>query len=81
MWMSNCLIMIDQVNVDRNSLHDIAAAVREMGAVVNVDETQHVIEAAVPAHEVPTLKAIPGVTYVRSVFNYFCGSQPPREAA
>ena len=76
MWMSNCLIVIDKNNVDANSLHDIAAAVREIGAVVTLYEGEHVIEAALPAHEVPTLHHIPGVRYVRSVFNYFCGTAP-----
>ena len=76
MWMSNCLIVINKNNDDANSLHDIAAAVREMGAVVTVNDGEHVIEAALPAHEVPTLQLIPGVSYVRCVFNYFCGSAP-----
>jgi hypothetical protein len=74
MWMSNCLIVINRNNDDANGLADIAAAVREMGAVVTVDEQQHVIEAALPAHEVPTLQLIPGVSYVRCVFSYFCGN-------
>ena len=74
MWMSNCLIVINKNNVDANSLDDIAAAVREIGAVVTVNEGQHVIEAALPAHEVPVLHHIPGVAYVRCVFNYFCGT-------
>jgi len=76
MWMSNCLIVIDKNNVDANSLHDITAAVREIGAVVTVNEGEHVIEAALPAHEVPTLHHIPGVSYVRCVFSYFCGATP-----
>jgi len=80
MWMSNCLIVVDRNNADRNSLTDIAAALCDIGAVVNVDEPEHVIEAAVPSHELPTVKAIDGVSYVRCVFNYFCG-KPPRHAA
>jgi hypothetical protein len=76
MWMSNCLIVINRNNDDANGLLDIAAAVREMGAVVTVDEQQHVIEAALPAQDVPTLQLIPGVSYVRCVFSYFCGSTP-----
>ena len=76
MWMSNCFIVINRENDDANNLLDIAAAVREMGAVVTVDEHQHVIEATLPAHEVPTLQLIPGVSYVRCVFNYFCGRAP-----
>lgn len=81
MWMSNCLIVMDRSHEDWSSLSDIAAAVNDMGAaVVNVDEQQNVIEAAVPAHELATLRAIPGVAYIRCVFNYFCG-KPPRRAA
>jgi hypothetical protein len=76
MWMSNCLIVVNRINDDSNGILDIAAAVKEMGAVVTVDEQQHVIEAALPAHEVPTLQLIPGVSYVRCVFSYFCGHTP-----
>jgi hypothetical protein len=76
MWMSNCLIVVNRINDDANGLLDIAAAVREMGAVVTVDEQQQVIEAALPAHDVPTLQLIPGVSYVRCVFSYFCGTAP-----
>ena len=74
MWMSNCLIVVNRNNDDANSVTDIAAAVREMGAVVGIDEHQYVIEAAIPAHEVPILHLIPGVSYVRSVFSYYCGT-------
>ena len=80
MWMSNCLIVVNRHNDDANSVNDIAAAVAEMGAVVAIDAREHVIEAAVPAHEVPTLHLIPGVTYVRCVFNYFCDGQPRKAA-
>ena len=80
MWMSNIFIIVDRNNADRNSIRDIADAVTGMGSVMGVDEQSHWIEAAVPAHEVPTVKAIDGVAYVRCVFNYFCGN-PPRRAA
>jgi hypothetical protein len=76
MWMSNCLIVINRSNDDSNGILDIAAAVAEMGSVMAIDEQQYVIEAALPAHEVPTLQLIPGVSYVRCVFNYFCGTSP-----
>ena len=76
MWMSNCLIVVNRNNDDSNGILDIAAAVKEMGAVVTIDDQQHVIEAALPAHEVPTLQLIPGVSYVRCVFSYFCGQTP-----
>jgi hypothetical protein len=73
MWMSNILIVVDRRNADPNSLNDIAAAVREAGAtVVAVDEPRHVIEAAIPTRELPTVSAMDGVAYVRCVFNYFC---------
>ena len=80
MWMSNCLVVVDRNNVDRNSLKDIAAALCDVGDVLNVDEPEHVIEASVPSHEVATIRAMEGVSYVRCVFNYFCGT-PPLQAA
>jgi hypothetical protein len=80
MWMSECIIVVDRNNVDSNGIADIASAVRELGAVVQVDELRFVIEATVPAHEIPTVSAMTGVTYVRSVFSYFCG-QPPLKTA
>ena len=76
MWMSECIIVVDRNNPDSNVLSDIAAAVADLGAVGDVNEERYVIEAAVPAHEVPIVRAMTGVTYVRCVFNYFCGQQP-----
>jgi hypothetical protein len=73
MWMSNVMVVIDPCNADRNCVADLAAAVMETGAeCISVDEANGVIEAAVPAHEVPTIVAMVGVSYVRSVFTYFC---------
>lgn len=80
MWMSECIIVVDQNNCDSNSIKDLAAAVGDVGAVTNVDESQHIIQATLPAHEVPVVKEFEGVSYVRCVFNFFCG-QPPRRAA
>jgi hypothetical protein len=79
--MSNLLIVVDRNNADRNCIADLAAAVLETGAhCVNVDEANGVIEAAVPAHEVPTVVAMDGVSYVRNVFIYLC-SEVPNKAA
>jgi hypothetical protein len=81
MWMSNVLIVIDRNNPDRNSLTDLAAAVKETGAdVINLDEEQLVIEADMPTHEVVVVAAMDGVAYVRNVFSYF-KDQTPQEAA
>jgi hypothetical protein len=44
------------------------------------DEDKHVIEATVPAHELPVIQAMTGVSYVRSIFTYFCG-QSMRQSA
>jgi hypothetical protein len=82
MWMSNVLIVIDQNNADKNCVADLAAAVAETGATyINIDAACGIIEAAVPAHEVPTVAAMAGVSYVRSVFTYFCDrTSAPRAA-
>jgi hypothetical protein len=81
MWMSNLIVVVDRRNADRNSLLELAAAVAEAGAtVISVDEQSHTIEAATPSHEVPTIRAMEGVSYVRSVFNYFV-SPAIRQAA
>ena len=81
MWMSNVLIVVDGRNADHNSVREIAAAVAEAGAtIVGVDEQSCVIEAALPAHELPTITAMEGVSYVRCVFNYHCNERV-REAA
>jgi hypothetical protein len=80
MWMSECIIVVDRNNPDRNKVADIASAVSDLGSVLNVSEDQYVIEAAVPAHEVPTVSAMTGVSYVRCVFSYYCGA-PLRKAA
>ena len=81
MWMSNILIVVDRNNPDRNSITDLAAAVKETGAeVIDVDEHNLVIEADIATHEVVTVAAMDGVAYVRSVFSYF-KDQTPKEAA
>lgn len=80
MWMSECIIVVNRDNPDSNNVSDIAAAVGELGRVLKVDEDEFVIEAAVPAHELPIVSAMAGVSYVRCVFNYFCGEQTPQAA-
>ncbi len=82
MWMSNVLIVVDRNNPDRNSITDLAAAVREAGAsIIEVDEHNLVIEADMPTHEVVVVAAMAGVSYVRSVFSYFKDLSPTEEAA
>ncbi len=81
MWMSNLYIMINSKNSDHNSLRDLCAAITETGAtVISVNESAHLIEAATPSEEVPTIAAMEGVSYVRSIFNYFVDG-PRRQAA
>jgi len=80
MWMSNCLVVVNRLNCDANSLSEIASALREFATVVAVDEKEHVIECAMPSHEQTTATAIEGVSYVRCVFSYFCDSQPAKAA-
>lgn len=78
MWMSNILILVDHKNADRNTLADITAALTDIGATIcSVDESNLVIESAVPAHALSLVAAIDGVAYVRHLFNYVCGSPLP----
>ena len=81
MWMSDCIIVVNRNNVDRNGIEDIASAVRELGAVAQIDEQRFVIEATIPADEILTVSAMEGVTYVRSVFSYFSEKPQDRAAA
>jgi seryl-tRNA(Sec) selenium transferase len=82
MWMSNVLIVVDRNNPDRNSITDLASAVKEAGAsIIEVDEHNLVIEADMPTHEVVVVAAMDGVAYVRSVFSYFKDLSPKEEAA
>src|SRR5260221_12542098 len=82
MWMSNLYIVIDRENVDRNTLHDIAAAIAHGGATVfGIDEENFVIEAAMPSSELPIVRAMEGVCYVRCAFNYFRTVPAPARAA
>jgi hypothetical protein len=81
MWMSNILVMFNRNNHDRNSLADIVAAVTDTGAsIVGVDADRSVLEVAAPAHLVPVIAAMEGVSYVRCVFNYLCGAPLPKAA-
>ncbi len=88
MWMSNVLIVVDRNNPDRNSIADLADAVKIAGAEnVSIDQDSQLIEADMPTHEVVVVAAMDGISYVRSVFSYFKGdapvdeSQEPSEAA
>ena len=83
MWMSNILITVDRLSARASGLSDIAAAIGRMDecAVLNLDEQRNVIEASVPAHELPKVKEIAGVCYVRCVFNYFVNGPKPTKAA
>jgi hypothetical protein len=83
MWMSNVLITVDRLSARQSGLSDIAAGIGRMddSSVLNVDEHHHVIEASVPAHELPKVREMAGVCYVRCVFNYFVNEPKPTKAA
>ncbi len=71
------MIVINPRNVDCNSLAELTSAINDLGATsVEVDAHRHVIEATLPACEVPTVSAMEGVAYVRNFFTYFVGNQP-----
>jgi hypothetical protein len=78
--MSNVLIVVNSRNPDMNNLSDLAAAVADAGGtVVEIDEPNGVIEANVPTELLPVVAAMEGISYVRSVFSYFC-SDPIKAA-
>lgn len=82
MWMCHALILIDPRNDDRNSAHDIADALRFMGCDVDsIDEDRHLIEACFPSHELATIQAMDGVSYVRNVHHYHARREPVYEPA
>lgn len=73
MMMCDMLIVIDPRHPDRNSLDELAAALKCMDAtIVEIDATRHVIEAVVPGTHVETLHHFGGVSYIRPVFSYDC---------
>jgi hypothetical protein len=80
MWMSNCLVVVNRLNSDANSLSEIASALREFATVIAIDEKEHVIEVSMPSHEQATAAAIEGVSYIRCVFSYFCEESPVKAA-
>ena len=57
MWMSDVIVV---VNLEEMS-----------GSVTSADANSGVIEVTIPSHEVPTISAIEGVSYVRPVISYF----------
>jgi hypothetical protein len=80
MWMSDVMIVVDPKNADRNGVSEIVEAVKNVGAnVIGVNDTCSMIEATLPAHEVPIVAHMEGVSYVRSVFTYLVN--PPDVAA
>ena len=82
MWMCNAYIVVNQKNADRNSVNEIAAALFEAGAIMlSVDESSATIEATVPAAELPIIRSMEGVAYVRSAFNYFANRPQTAKAA
>lgn len=81
MWVCDITIMMDPNNPDKNSITDVVAGLVDMGAVVGVvDADQNLIEAAVPSHLVHVVGAFEGVSYVRTVFQYFATQWNPPAA-
>lgn len=71
MWMSDVYILLDLGNADHNTMGDLVAAIGLAGAeVLELDQGKAVVECAVPTREIPTIRAMEGVTYVRTVFTY-----------
>jgi hypothetical protein len=78
--LCDVLILIDPKHPDGNTLDEIVSALRSMSAtIIEVNADRHVIEAVVPADEVPTLQHLGGVCYVRPIFHY-CPSESPAAA-
>src|SRR5213592_3580865 len=73
MMMCDLMILIDPKHPDQNTIDEIVAALNSMGGcVVEINAGCHMIEAIVPATELPTLHHLGGVSYVRPVFSYVC---------
>jgi hypothetical protein len=79
MMLSDVLITLDSKHPDQNTLEEIIEALKFAGGkVIDINPQQQVIEAIMPTHEVPTLEAMGGVAYVRSIFTY---TAPEADAA
>jgi hypothetical protein len=71
MWMCETCIVIEKRNADGNSLPELVAALKHAGAIIEeVDEERHVIYALVAASDLPTIRLMEGVAYVRVVYHY-----------
>jgi len=76
MWMCETCIVVEKRNADGNSLVDLVAALRDAGAIIEeIDEERHVIYALVAESELPTIRLMEGVAYVRVVYHYHADRQ------
>ncbi len=71
MWMCEVCIVVDRKNADGNTLADLVAALQHAGvSVESIDEERHVVYAQVAASDLPTIRLMEGVAYVRVVYHY-----------
>lgn len=71
MWMCETCIVIEKRNADGNSLADLVAALKHVGAnIEEIDEERHVIHALVAASDLATIRLMEGVAYVRVIYHY-----------
>ena len=67
--MSDVVVVCDDPNPA--ALDPLAQSLKSLGCTVeNIDRDNGVIEGTAPADKVKQIEKLPGVKYVRSVFNY-----------
>jgi hypothetical protein len=67
--MSDIVVVIDDSMADE--IDKIADRIKTIGCnIEQVDHDEGVIEGTLPACKLPEIKSLPGVKYVRCVFNY-----------
>jgi hypothetical protein len=73
--VSDIVVVADDGN-DAAKLDQLAATLKTMGVTVeSVDHDNGVIEGTAPTAQVAAIKKLPGVNYVRSVYNYVAESR------
>jgi hypothetical protein len=82
MQMCNALIVIDPHHPDRNTVREIADAVKDAGGeVLEIEPDRQVIEVLIPTKEIPIVAAMGGVSYIRPVLTYERHTTPAQEPA
>jgi len=73
--VSDIVVVVDDGN-DASKLDQLAATLKTMGVnVETVDHDNGVIEGTAPTAQVAAINKLPGVNYVRSIYNYIAESQ------